>query len=195
MKKALIVVDMQNDFITGALANKEGQKIVAKIADFIRNFEGDVVATRDTHEANYMETQEGRKLPVPHCIRGTKGWEIVSEIQAALDEKDSGDYIVTYMNKPTFGCIGLGEHVDRNLYDEVVLVGVCTDICVISNAMVIKASDLEAEVTVLEDLCAGVTPDSHKTALEAMKACQINVMTSEKLCELTSSKIRELDER
>lgn len=191
MKKALIVVDMQNDFITGSLANTEGQKIVAKIADLIRNFDGEIIVTHDTHDEDYMDTQEGKRLPVPHCIKGTEGFKIVPEIQEVLDTRNS----VTHIYKQTFGSIGLGDFVGRNLYDEVVLVGVCTDICVISNAMVIKACDLEVEVTVLEDLCAGVTPESHKTALEAMKACQINVMTSEKLCELESSKIGNFDER
>ena len=172
MKKALIVIDMQNDFITGALANTEGQKIVPKIADFIRNFDRDIIATRDTHTKDYMNTQEGKKLPVPHCIQNTDGWNIVPEIQTALDEKENK---VFYIDKPTFGSIGLGDLIGRKLYDEVTLVGVCTDICVINNAMVIKACALETEVIVLKDLCAGVTPESHKTALNAMQACQITV--------------------
>lgn len=171
-KKVLIVIDMQNDFITGTLANTEGQKIVPKIAELIKNFDGDIIATRDTHTENYMNTQEGRRLPVPHCIKNTDGWNIVPEIQAALDAR--GD--ITYIDKQTFGDIGLGEIVGRKLYDTVELVGVCTDICVISNAMVIKACALETNVVVRKDLCAGVTPETHETALAAMAACQIDII-------------------
>lgn len=171
MKKALIVVDMQNDFITGALANTEGQKIVPAIAELVKNFDGDIIVTRDTHYENYMNTQEGRRLPVPHCIENTEGWNIVPEIQAALDERKD----VTYVDKQTFGSIALGELVARKLYDAVELCGVCTDICVISNAMVIKACAIETNVAVYKDLCAGVTPDTHKTALDAMAGCQIDI--------------------
>ena len=171
MKRLLVIVDMQNDFITGALANTEGQKIVTRIADYARNFDGDIVATRDTHQNDYMNTQEGKKLPVPHCIEGTNGWNIVPEIQTVLDTRKD----VEYVNKPTFGSTRLGAIVDIQNYDEIELCGVCTDICVISNAMLIKAFNLKAEVTVLKDLCAGVTPESHETALKAMTACQITV--------------------
>lgn len=174
MKKALIVVDMQNDFITGALANTEGQKIVPAVAELVKNFDGDIIVTRDTHKDNYLDTQEGRRLPVVHCIEGTEGWKIVPEIQAALDAKPAGT--VTYINKPTFGDVGLGELVARKLYDAVELCGVCTDICVISNAMVIKACAIETNVAVYKDLCAGVTPDTHKTALDAMAGCQIDII-------------------
>lgn len=153
MKKALIVVDMQNDFITGALANTEGQKIVPAIAELVKNFDGDIIVTRDTHYEDYMNTQEGKRLPVPHCIENTEGWNIVPEIQAAL-----------------------GKIVARKLYDAVELCGVCTDICVISNAMVIKACAIETNVAVYKDLCAGVTPDTHKTALDAMAGCQIDII-------------------
>lgn len=171
-KKALIIIDMQNDFITGTLANIEGQKIVSKIAELVKNFDGDIIATRDTHTENYMNTQEGKRLPVPHCIKNTDGWNIVPEIQAALDAK--GD--IAYIDKQAFGTIGLGEIVNRKLYDTVELVGVCTDICVISNAMVIKACALETNVVVRKDLCAGVTPETHETALAAMTACQIDII-------------------
>ena len=174
MKKALIVVDMQNDFITGALANTEGQKIVPAIAELVKNFDGDIIVTRDTHKDNYLDTQEGRRLPIVHCIEGTEGWKIVPEIQTALDAKPVGT--VTYINKPTFGDVGLGELVARKLYDAVELCGVCTDICVISNAMVIKACAIETNVAVYKDLCAGVTPDTHKTALDAMAGCQIDII-------------------
>lgn len=172
MKRALIVVDMQNDFITGSLANTEGQKIVPAIAELIRNFDGDIIVTRDTHDEDYMSTQEGKRLPVPHCIKGTEGFKIVPEIQEALDTRKG----VTNIYKQTFGSISLGEYVGRNLYDEVELVGVCTDICVISNAMVIKACTLDTTVAVRKDLCAGVTIESHENALKAMEACQIDII-------------------
>ena len=175
MNKALIVVDMQNDFITGALANTEGQKIVGKIADLVRTFDGDIIATRDTHTEEYMNTQEGRRLPVPHCIKGTEGWKIVPEIQKALDER-AADGIVSYIDKYTFGSTELGSLIAQKNYTDVTLVGVCTDICVISNALVIKANALETNVTVLKDLCAGVTPESHNTALNAMAGCQVDVV-------------------
>ena len=175
MNKALIVIDMQNDFITGALANTEGQKIVGKIADLVRTFDGEIIATRDTHTEEYMHTQEGRRLPVPHCIKGTEGWEIVPEIQKALDERAT-DGIVSYIDKYTFGSTELGSLIAQKNYTDVTLVGVCTDICVISNAMVIKANALETNVTVLKDLCAGVTPESHNTALNAMAGCQVDVI-------------------
>ena len=174
MKKALIVIDMQNDFITGALPNPEGQKIVNGIANLIREFEGDILVTRDTHDEKYLETQEGRRLPVPHCIEGTEGWEIVPEIQAALNDKPAGK--VKYYNKYTFGCVGLGELVARKEYDAVELVGVCTDICVLSNAMIIKACALETNVGIHRNLCAGVTPETHEIALQAMANCQCDII-------------------
>ncbi len=175
MKKALIVIDMQNDFITGALPNPEGQKIVTEIAALVRSFDGDIIATRDTHAENYMDTQEGRRLPVPHCIKGTEGWEIVPEIRKALDERAT-EGIVTYIDKQTFGSVGLGELVAKKLYTDVEIVGVCTDICVISNALVIKANATETNVAIHRNLCAGVTPDTHETAINAMAACQCDII-------------------
>lgn len=171
--KILIVVDMQNDFIDGALGTKEALEIVPKVAERIRRFEGRVIATRDTHEENYLDTQEGKKLPVKHCIRGTNGWEIRPEIQELIRELP--------MDKLTFGCLDLGNALQK--YDEwqekiesVTLIGLCTDICVISNAMIVKAALPEATVIVDASCCAGVTPESHKQALEAMKVCQIEVI-------------------
>ncbi len=169
----LIVVDMQNDFIDGALGTKEAKEIVPKVAEKIKSFDGRVIATRDTHEENYLDTQEGRKLPVKHCIRGTAGWEIRSEIQELIRELP--------MDKLTFGCLDLGNALQK--YDEwqekiesVTLIGLCTDICVISNAMIVKAALPETRVIVDASCCAGVTPESHKQALEAMKVCQIEVV-------------------
>lgn len=175
MKKLLVVVDMQNDFITGTLANTEGQKIVSAMADYIRNFDGDIIATQDTHQDNYLETQEGKNLPVVHCIQGTDGWKIVPEIGKALEETKAP---VRLFAKPTFGkCLCLGKHIAHNVneYEEILICGVCTDICVISNALLIKAFAPEVKITVLKDLCAGVTPVDHETALKAMQSCQINI--------------------
>lgn len=173
MNKLLVVVDMQNDFITDALANTEGQKIVPDIAEYIRQFDGDIVCTLDTHSENYLEIQEGRKLPVKHCIKDTEGWRIVPELMKAVNEKKER---VTFIEKKTFGSTDLGRKVECGGYDSIFLCGVCTDICVISNAMVIKAYNPEIEINVLGGLCAGVTPESHRTALNAMEACQINII-------------------
>ena len=171
MKKILIVVDMQNDFIDGALGTAEAVAIVPKVAEKIKNFDGTVLYTRDTHEENYMETQEGRNLPVPHCIRGTEGWQIRTELQQAGAE---------VVDKPTFGSRALAEKlVEMNreeAIESITLIGLCTDICVISNAFVIKAFLPETPIIVDAACCAGVTPKSHARALEAMKVCQIAVV-------------------
>ena len=168
----LVVIDMQNDFIDGALGTKEAVSIVPKVMEKIRMFDGKILATRDTHEENYLETQEGRKLPVKHCIRNTKGWQINGEIQSLRSE--------TPVDKETFGSRELPEILKK--YDEkekiesITLVGLCTDICVISNAMVLKAYFPEVPIIVDASCCAGVTPQSHKQTLEAMKVCQIEVV-------------------
>lgn len=169
--KLLIVVDMQNDFIDGALGTPEAQAIVPNVIAKIKNHDGLVLSTRDTHYANYMETQEGKNLPVPHCIQGTFGWEIQSDIQALLTEAP--------IDKPTFGSTVLGERL-LSLHKEtplecITLIGLCTDICVISNAMIAKAFLPEVPVTVDASCCAGVTPATHLQALEAMKMCQIQI--------------------
>lgn len=173
--KVLVVVDMQNDFIDGALGTKEAVAIVPNVAEKIKGFDGRVLFTRDTHEENYMETQEGKNLPVPHCICGSEGWQIRPE----LDALRTGDAI----DKPTFGSVNLG-HILKRQDDElkakgetgiesITLIGLCTDICVISNAMLVKACLPEVPVIVDASCCAGVTPQSHENALEAMKMCQI----------------------
>ncbi|MDE5781120.1 MAG: cysteine hydrolase [Lachnospiraceae bacterium] len=169
-KKVLVVVDMQKDFIDGALGTKEAVAIVQNVADKIRNFYGEIVFTRDTHFENYMETQEGKKLPVPHCLKGTDGWQIANELKALMAEDTK------IFDKPAFGSVELAEYLSNNSELETVeLVGLCTDICVISNAMLIKAFMPEVNVVVDEKCCAGVTPESHSNALEAMKMCQIEV--------------------
>lgn len=173
----LVVVDMQNDFIDGTLGTEEALKIVPKVVEKIRNFDGRVIATRDTHEENYLQTQEGEKLPVKHCIRGTEGWELHPEIAELVRELP--------IDKLTFGSLELGNMLQK--YDEwqekihsVTIIGLCTDICVISNAMIIKAALPETKVIVDASCCAGVTPESHRNALEAMKACQIEIVGEEK---------------
>lgn len=175
MMKVLVVVDMQNDFIDGALGTKEAVDIVPKVAEKIRNFNGEVLYTRDTHDENYLDTQEGKKLPVVHCVKGSKGWELNPRIEALRKEEP--------IDKPTFGSTELGRRL-RTMDEEyklramgglesVTFVGLCTDICVISNAMIAKAFVPEVPVIVDAACCAGVTPESHRNALEAMKMCQI----------------------
>ncbi len=164
--KVLVVVDMQNDFIDGALGTKEAVAIVPKVVEKIRNFDGRVLFTRDTHKEDYLDTQEGKKLPVAHCIKGTEGWELHPEIEA-LRKEDA-------LDKPTFGSTQLGCILkEMDGLESVTFVGLCTDICVISNAMIAKAFIPEVPVIVDASCCAGVTPQSHKNALEAMKMCQI----------------------
>ena len=173
MKKLLIVVDMQKDFVDGALGSKEAQAIVPNVVKKIEAFEGDILVTYDTHEENYMETQEGKHLPVPHCIKGTAGWELDEKVQAALDRKT-----YTAIEKPTFGSTALPELI-KTVYDpaefEIELCGLCTDICVVSNALLLKANFLETTVSVDSSCCAGVTPESHNAALLTMKMCQVQV--------------------
>lgn len=169
-KKLLVVVDMQNDFIGGALGTQEAQNILpavrARIADARK--EGEEVAfTRDTHGEEYLSTQEGKNLPVPHCIAGTAGHEIAAGLCLA------GERV---FDKPAFGSIELAAYVKERGFAAVELVGVCTDICVISNALLIKAFCPEAEVCVRAGCCAGVTPQSHQTALAAMRACQVKIL-------------------
>lgn len=170
-KNVLVVVDMQKDFIDGALGTKEAEAIVDNVAEKIKGFDGEVVFTRDTHYDNYLETQEGRKLPVKHCIKGTDGWQLDSKLAALrLDNAKIFD-------KPTFGSVELAEYLKSlSLLESVTLIGLCTDICVISNAMLIKAYLPEVKISVAASCCAGVTPESHKNALEAMKMCQIEII-------------------
>ncbi len=172
MQDILLVIDMQNDFIDGALGTKEAVAIVPKVEEKIKNFEGTVFFTRDTHMPEYLETQEGNNLPVPHCIKGTDGWQIRKE----LEELRSTEPI----DKVTFGSKDLGEKLAAIEKEEgirsITLIGLCTDICVISNALLVKAFLPEVPIIVDASCCAGVTPDSHNTALSAMEACQIKVV-------------------
>ena len=164
--KTLIVVDMQNDFIDGSLGTREAQAIVPKVKEKIKEYQerGDeIIFTRDTHQSDYLNTPEGKKLPVEHCIQGTKGWQIAE----GLVTEDC-----QYIDKPTFGWT----HWDEESLDgDIELIGLCTDICVVSNALLLKATFPEVNIAVDADCCAGVTPETHKAALETMKMCQIDV--------------------
>ena len=169
--KYLIVVDMQNDFVDGALGTKEAVEIVPRVVEKIKNFDGKVLYTRDTHNENYMETQEGRNLPVPHCIKNTKGWMLCPEVES-LRKSEAID-------KPAFGSVKLGELLKKENEAEraesITLIGLCTDICVISNALLLKAFLPESAIIVDASCCAGVTVESHKRAIESMRTCQIQI--------------------
>ena len=166
--KYLVVVDMQNDFTTGSLGSDHAAAIIPNVVEKVKSFDGRVIFTRDTHGADYMDTQEGKKLPVMHCVKDTAGWQICDELKP---------YVENVVDKITFGSVEL-PHILRASGDnieEIELCGLCTDICVISNAMILKAAFPEAKLTVDASCCAGVTQESHKTALDAMKAVQIEV--------------------
>ena len=172
MQNILLVIDMQNDFIDGALGTPEAVAIVPKVREKIRSFDGTVLFTRDTHGENYMETQEGKNLPVPHCIRGTDGWQIRPELEELR--------VTEPIDKGTFGSDELGK-ILRDLNDEdpigtITVIGLCTDICVISNALLAKAFLPEVPIEVDASCCAGVTPESHENALKAMASCQIRIV-------------------
>lgn len=173
MKKLLVVVDMQNDFIDGSLGTPEAQAIVPKVVDKIRNWDGAVWCTADEHdEDTYLSTKEGQKLPVLHCIDGTHGWLIQQDVFDALEKKESV-YLTT---KHTFGDAELAMEL-RNLgFDYIELVGLCTDICVVSNAMLIKSMLPDADIAVDANCCAGSAPEMHKAALQVMNSCQIEII-------------------
>lgn len=169
MSRVLIVVDMQNDFVSGSLGTKEAQAIIGNVKAKIEKYRecGDeILFTRDTHTENYMETQEGKNLPVVHCIKGSEGWKIIDELEP---------YVEKVFDKPTFGSVELKDYIADGGYQDVELIGVCTDICVVSNAMLLKAHLPEVRLTVDSSCCAGVTPESHKAALKTMEMCQIHV--------------------
>ena len=171
MNKLLVVVDMQNDFIDGTLGTQEAVTIVPAVKEYIekaKQEQMDIVFTRDTHHEDYMDTQEGKKLPVVHCIEDTEGWQICSELAEYAEGRKIFD-------KPTFGSVELMRYVAEQGYEDITLLGLCTDICVISNAMLIKAALPEARVAVVAECSAGVTPESHENALSAMKMCQIEI--------------------
>lgn len=169
-KKILVVIDMQNDFITGSLGTPEAQAIVKKVRAKIKQAlqrQETVVFTRDTHGANYLDTQEGQKLPVLHCVRYTSGWEIEKSLQEPSTQ---------VFNKDTFGSLDLAHYLLSTGCDEIELVGVCTDICVVSNALLIKAYLPELKIVVDSACCAGTTPENHQRALAVMRQCQIEIV-------------------
>ncbi|MBQ7944426.1 MAG: cysteine hydrolase [Lachnospiraceae bacterium] len=164
--KTLIVVDMQKDFVDGALGSKEAVAIVENVKKKIAQYRangGQIMFTRDTHQTDYLSTNEGKNLPVEHCIEGTAGWQLYEGMEAEG---------AIYINKPTFGYLNWSDYD----FEEVELVGLCTDICVVSNALIIKATFPEIEVSVDASCCAGVTPESHAAALATMKMCQVKVI-------------------
>ena len=170
MEKYLIVVDMQNDFVTGSLGTKEAEAIVGKVREKIFQHDGPVVFTMETHTKDYLSTQEGKNLPVEHCIKGTKGWEIVSGLQEFAQKEN-----VKIFEKGTFGSKELAEYLAerKDTIERIEFIGLCTDICVISNALMIKAFLPEVPLYVDAECCAGVTPAKHTAALETMRSCQI----------------------
>ena len=174
MEKILVVVDMQNDFVDGALGTKEAEGIVDHVVSKIKNFNGRIFVTLDTHGQDYLETAEGKKLPVPHCIKMTQGWLLNEKVFEALSGTDS-----KLIEKKTFGAKKLVKEIAKRKDEgdmEIEFAGLCTDICVVSNALLVKAYFPEAKISVDAAGCAGVTPESHKAALETMKMCQIDVI-------------------
>jgi nicotinamidase-related amidase len=173
MRRILVVIDMQNDFIDGSLGTPEAQAIVPAVAAKIGTYSReDVYATKDTHPENYLETQEGRKLPVLHCVRETEGWNIRPEIAELLDP-------ARVFEKPTFGSLALADEISRIADEEEIeieLCGLCTDICVVSNALLLKACMPEVRISIDPACCAGVTPEKHLAALETMASCQIEIL-------------------
>lgn len=176
MKKLLIVVDVQNDFVDGALGTTEAQAIIPNVVSKIKNWDGDIFCTQDTHREDYLSTREGRNLPIVHCIEGTNGHKINEDVFAELCTYPR--HLVAF-NKYTFGSTALPEIIRPLGYDYIELVGLCTDICVVSNAMILKAHFPDIDIAVDASCCAGVTPESHNAALTTMRMCQISIMGSE----------------
>ncbi|MCI8673902.1 MAG: cysteine hydrolase [Lachnospiraceae bacterium] len=173
-KKKLIIIDVQNDFVTGSLGTEEARRMLPRLLEKAGRFPGEILLTKDTHTDNYPETQEGRLLPVSHCVIGTEGWEFPPELEKIRAERNAKVY-----EKPCFGSVSLvfdlkEAYADGQL-DSIELVGICTDICVVSNALMIKSALPELPVYVDASCCAGVTPEKHKAALEVMESCQVIV--------------------
>ena len=171
--KLLVVVDMQNDFIDGSLGSREAEAIVGNVVAKIDGWDGAVFATLDTHGDDYMQTLEGAKLPVRHCIRGTEGWRLNPSVEAALKRKNA-----KLLEKRTFGFTGIGAAAREAVgkVEEIQICGLCTDICVVSNALLLRAEFPNVKMAVCADCCAGVTPEKHHAALDVMSSCQIDVI-------------------
>ena len=176
MDKVLIVVDMQNDFIDGTLKNPDALAIAKNLANFISQWHGHIIFTRDTHDENYLETQEGKKLPIKHCIVDTSGWEVNQTIFNAAANNENAT--IDIIDKPTFGAGLILYNAVNKLknVNDIVVCGTCTDICVVSNALELKTFFPKANVSVLSELCAGLTKEKHEAALEVMRSCQIEVL-------------------
>jgi len=176
MKDILIVIDMQKDFTTGALANKDAEEIIPALAEKIRSFAGRVIFTRDTHGENYLSTMEGKNLPVPHCIEGTEGHEIEPMLLSAA--KENPNVTVEIMDKPNFGAgTRLYEKIlEGDAPGKIFFCGTCTDICVVSNALILKSLLPEVSMAVYGSLCAGLTPEKHRSALSVMESCQLEIV-------------------
>lgn len=178
----LVIIDAQNDFIDGSLANKEAQKAVPKIVELINSQDWDaIVTTQDTHGKNYLNTKEGKSLPIKHCIRGTEGWKINSDILLAIVNSTTKEF--SKVEKPTFGYLDISQFVFDSTHAEnddkfnITVVGFCTDICLISNTLLLKAGfPFSGEISVKADCCAGTTPEMHEKALDIMRSCQINII-------------------
>lgn len=174
MKHFLVVVDIQNDFVDGALGTKEAEGIIDNSVKKIESFDGEIFVTFDTHSENYLETSEGKKLPVVHCVKGTKGFELNEKIAKALKNK-----AYTSVEKPTFGSLELPKLIKERVEDsefDITIIGLCTDICVVSNALILKANFIENEIYVDSSCCAGVSVATHNAALDTMRCCQITVV-------------------
>lgn len=177
MKKVLVVIDMQNDFIDGSLGTKEAEKIVGPMVGLINDFDGKIFYTMDTHYEYYLDTLEGKKLPVKHCMVGTPGWQINEKVKEALRKKNA-----VPVTKPTFGSFKLLEEIDKICKQEeskeldITLAGLCTDICVASNALLLRAKYPNTTIRIVSSCCAGVTPESHAAALTTMQMCQMDII-------------------
>ncbi len=176
MKKLLVVVDMQNDFVDGALGSAAATAIVPAVIQKIEGWDGDIIATLDTHEENYMNTREGKRLPVSHCVNGTYGHQLNKFVEAALVNAENAGKKTTIVMKPTFGSTALPELIRDKGYDYIELCGLCTSICVISNALVLKAEYPEVDMAVDAACCACVSEETHNAALTAMATCQIDIL-------------------
>ena len=174
--KALIVIDMQNDFVTGTLGSAEAQAIVPNVVEKVKKWDGEIYFTRDTHFDNYLSSLEGQKLPVQHCIVDTEGWHIIDELKDYACNRAQGLVCKKIIDKYTFGYENWNKHFPSAEELEFELCGLCTDICVVSNALALRMFYPNAKITVDASCCAGVTPESHQAALTTMKMCQINVI-------------------
>lgn len=180
--KLLVVVDVQNDFVSGALGTSEAQAIIPNIVRKIQDWDGAIISTFDTHDDNYLNTNEGKHLPIPHCIRGTSGWEQNADVADAVKAKQEVSQFpetsVWTVEKDTFASTTLPTVVCDGRYGYIELIGLCTDICVVSNALLLKAKYPELTIAVDPTCCAGTTPENHKAALTTMKMCQIEIVGS-----------------